>query len=266
MILLNGLGSSAIFPMPLSFWGPFPWWWPNASRGKKISKATIEKLISLDCGEIKICPKLKSQHITVCGRDRQRVYLGCQLFSHIFAEAISYLLPDENKTSEFFNLVNDTFEILNSRCPTHARPIASAFGLQSEAQENVLRKCYAVCDTMRVGNSKSLLWFQKGFLTSIRSILGCFSDLKKTYQIKYLLTSRFNQDCLENFFSQIRALGRTYDHPLPVEFKNRLRLLIMSRNIMDITLNKSSVAIETDSVDYLTSQLFNGLSPKMGAS
>lgn len=234
-------------------------------RGKCINKSLFEKLLSLDCGEIKLCPKLTPGHVNVFGRDRQRVHLACQLLSNHVAQAISYLLPDQQESADFIKLVNDAFDILNSRIPRiDDRPIASAFGMHTKAQEEVLRTFHSVCEKMRLGKRTTLLPFQKGFLISIRSLLCCYSDLQKTYNIKYIFTARFNQDCLENFFSQIRAVGRTYDHPLPVEFKSRLRLLLMSRNIKDITFNSTCPVIIDNSEDsYLTSHLFMGLIPDM---
>lgn len=231
--------------------------------GKIINKTIIENILSMDGGEIKICPKLKYNHLMVSGRDRQRVRPACELFSNHVAQTIKYLLSNEHEASEYFKLVNDVFDIFNSRIPDSEIPIASGFGKHFEDQEIILRKFRTMCEKMRVGKNTSLLPFQKGFMMSIRSLLGCFSDLRKLYGLSYILTARLNQDCLENLFSQIRALGRTYDHPLPVEFKNRLRLLIMSRNISDISFNSSAVELEEDTNDYLTSNLFAGLLPDM---
>lgn len=68
---------------------------------------------------------------------------------------------------------------------------------------------------------------------SICSVLGLKNDLKH-YKVEYLLTSRLNQDCLENLFTQIRGLGHYYEHPLPTEFKYWLRLIILGINLEDI--------------------------------
>lgn len=55
-------------------------------------------------------------------------------------------------------------------------------------------------------------------MKSIRSLLGLFNDLRK-YDVKYILTARLNQDCLENFFCLVRGLGHFNDHPTPVDVK-----------------------------------------------
>jgi len=230
-------------------------------NGTKINKTITECILSMDNGEIKLCPKINLYHISVSGRDRQRVRPACELFSRHMAKVICHLLLEEKEASNFFELVNDLFDIFNSRVPCNEMfPTASAFGMNNPAQENITRAFYT-CEKMIVGKKTALLPFQKGFLMTIRSLLGCNSDLQKLYGMKYILTSRLNQDCLENLSSQTRALGRAYDHPLTVEFKNRLRLLIMSKNISDISFNSSAVELEVDSIDFITSSVFSGLTP-----
>lgn len=57
-----------------------------------------------------------------------------------------------------------------------------------------------------------------------------FEDVKKRFEVTYLLTYRLNQDVLENFFGVIRGKGGLHDHPDPLEFKYRLRSYILGRN------------------------------------
>ena len=52
-------------------------------------------------------------------------------------------------------------------------------------------------------SSQSKLPFEHGILANIRSTRGLLVDLKAV-GYKYLLTSRMNQDCVENSFSCLR--------------------------------------------------------------
>lgn len=56
----------------------------------------------------------------------------------------------------------------------------------------------------------ALLPCQEGFIISIMSLKGLWTYLKeeKNVPFKFLLTSRLNQDCLENYFSQIRMYSK----------------------------------------------------------
>lgn len=63
--------------------------------------------------------------------------------------------------------------------------------------------------------------------------------------LKYLLTSRINQDALENLFSQIRSRGGLNDHPSPLNALFRIRLIILGKN-PDIVSYQSNTADKND--------------------
>lgn len=76
---------------------------------------------------------------------------------------------------EFIELFNSWFDIMNS------------FTIQT----NLRKKPYINMPEQNDISAKNL-----------------FEDLKREYDIKYLLTHRLNQDVLENFFSQVKQLLR----------------------------------------------------------
>lgn len=90
-------------------------------------------------------------------------------------------------------------------------------------------------EEMRVGQRRALLQFQKGILMCNRSLQKIFSYLLEKYsseefEVKYLFTRRLNQDILENFFSYMRFMGGSYDHPTPVEIQYRLKWYILGKH------------------------------------
>lgn len=230
--------------------------------GKIVDKSIIERLLALDKNEMKLCPKLSQIHLSVKGRERQRVYLAMQLFSNTTAKAIKYLMPNEEEAANFFQLANDAFDILNARRYNDKNVLSCGYGIHKDAQERILRELYTCVEKMRVGNTNHLLPFQKGFMTSIRSLFGLFSDLQPL-QMKYILTARLNQDALENFFSQLRGIGHFHLHPSPIEVKHRLRLLLLGHNADDIPLSNETPVQADDSDGFLTSHLFEGILPDM---
>jgi hypothetical protein len=100
---------------------------------------------------------------------------------------------------------------------------------------------FACVESMREIGRRGYLPFQRGFLLSIRSLQGLYSDLKQNFGIKYLLTSRLNQDSAENTFSQIRGIGSP--HPGPVDCKHRLRLIMLGKN-GNVLVQQPSVLLE----------------------
>ena len=58
---------------------------------------------------------------------------------------------------------------------------------------------------------------------SVNSLMLLWEDLNTNHSLKYLLTNRLNQDCLENFFSIMRSRGGHRDNPNTVEFRAAYR-------------------------------------------
>ncbi|CAB4062190.1 unnamed protein product [Lepeophtheirus salmonis] len=56
-----------------------------------------------------------------------------------------------------------------------------------------------------------------------------FLCVKDRYGIKFIMTSRGNQESYENLFSQLCQPGGPYDHPIPVDALNRILLLMLGR-------------------------------------
>ena len=181
--------------------------------GAILKKEDFEQLLQADNGELKICHKLTLSHLDCQGSARQRVRPAAQLLSKTTATAFRCLFPEKSEQADWIDLVNSWFDILNSRLKFDANPQKSAFGINLEQQKSVLEK---FCTTMRETRSlkhKSLLPFQRGMLISSKALLLLFEDLQQKFGIEYIRTACLNQDICENFFSRIRALGRTDDHP-----------------------------------------------------
>lgn len=53
--------------------------------------------------------------------------------------------------------------------------------------------------------------FQKGIVITSKSLVSLYDDLRKRFNINYLLTRRLNQDVLENFFGIIQQMGNFVD-------------------------------------------------------
>ena len=107
--------------------------------------------------------------------------------------------------------------------------------------------------------------FQKGLLVSIRSIIELFKELKSD-GLQYLLTTRVNQDVLENSFSSLRYMGGNNTHPSASNFCERICLLCVSKNI-DFVLTNPSVEYSEES-QFLSSDIIDGaldeISPPQG--
>ena len=115
-----------------------------------------------------------------------------------------------------------------------------------EEQSAVIYEMIQQAQKMKCGVKKSSnLPFQRGILISSQSLLALHKDLSENRGIEFLLTSHLNQDCLENFFSRIRALGGTNTHPTTVQFIHRIKHLIVGKS-SDLVVQTSVVQMEED--------------------
>lgn len=99
-----------------------------------------------------------------------------------------------------------------------------------EKQREILREMTEVMSTPIVPGKKSLLFFQTGILVNNKA-LDMLLEYVAKFEMKYIVTSRLNQDILEHFFGAIRSKGGLNDHPTPKEFKYRLRKYVMGKYI-----------------------------------
>lgn len=206
------------------------------SDGKLVKKDVLEKVVSSESNDLKFVHKVTPNHFLLKGTERQNVRKAAELLSGTMASAIGYLCENQEHVKCFLQTVNDGFDVLNSRTPMHPNKLKSGYGMFQNEQNEALTKLYDLCSSMRVAGKKNLLPFQKGFLISINSIKGLYSDLKNEGYL-YLMTSRCNQDVLEGYFSMIRGFGRFYDHPLPTAVSQRIKSLLLSRNASSLIKN-----------------------------
>ena len=183
------------------------------ASGTKLKKEDFEQLLLKDNSELKICHKLTGAHLDCQGNARQRVRPAAQLLSHTTAAAFRCVFPEKKEEADWIDLVNSWFDVLNSRLKFDANPQKSAFGINLEEQKSVLETFCKTMSETRSLKRKSLLPFQRGMLISSKALILLYEDLQRNFGIEYIRTACLNQDICENFFSRIRALGRTDDHP-----------------------------------------------------
>jgi len=199
--------------------------------GGVFNKELIEKLIKIQRDEFKLTPALTHRHVYLKGQQSQNVGTAFQLFSSKVSSALKTLLPHSSNEADFVQLVNDFSDLMNSRIANYNHHFAkSPYGMSFGEQENLLNKAFQTFSSMKVGIRKRRTYapFQKGLLIHIVSLRGLFKELRQEHNVKYILTSRLNQDYLENIFSQIRGMGRLHATPTALEFQYRVKRVICS--------------------------------------
>lgn len=214
-------------------------------------------MIHEDHAELRSHYKLTSHHLNVKGREKMRVRPAVELFSATTAALWRKIHPNRPKQASFIQLINDWFDLMNSKTIQEVKTGKIPFGKDLSAQIDLLKRAEKAIMELRVGDSKYLYPFQRGFLISINSIQGLFHDLSgSSMRVSYLLTHRVNQDIAENAFSVIRKFGGLNTNPTAVDAKRRLKLLCLSWGAN--TFRTSSVEAE-DNVPCLSAQMMDSL-------
>lgn len=181
--------------------------------------------------KIRMAPKLTSRHINLPPFAPLRVKLATQVLSHSVAAGISTLcslggLPsDADHTAEFIETMDRLFNCFNSSGLRSTAKMRYAISEKSEHKTFLLECLNWLAGVKSQG--KRALPCLTGWRMAIMCLLQLWDDLHKTHGIKFLLTNRLNQDCVENLFSVIRGKGGHRDNPDSVQFRAAFRQVMV---------------------------------------
>ena len=228
--------------------------------GFKIDLNTMLQLVSENGeGDLKRVPYLTSSWLSITDAERMRVRPAVRFFSHRVACLAWDCFQNNPGIGNFFEIINNGFDVLNSRKVYDNPSVRCAFGINMDEQQEALEMLEDLVTDARFltaqGNMKRvLLPCQTGLVISIRSLRLLHEELRNLWNVRYIMTSRRNQDCLENFFSRIRAFGGPHSHPHAVEFRYRLKLLLLGSRVK---ASSGSNVEGQDDMDYLCSDLLH---------
>ena len=207
--------------------------------GNKISWKYITEFHNFDSQlQIRMAPKLTKKHIELPPFAAMRVCLAAEALSHTVAAGIStYValgMPDEAiHTAEFVEAVDGLFDCFNSRNLRDNKPLHRPITDNSQSSHwTHLQKCAELLHTLKICGSTASVPCVGGWLMNINALQIIWSVLKSEYKISFLLTSRLNQDSLENLFSIIRGRGGHRDNPGPVHFQSAFKQVIVQNMFM----------------------------------
>lgn len=190
------------------------------------------------------------------------MHLATRLLSNTVAEALQHVLLEE-ELARAVKTFDRWFDVMNSRSAADAKPERCAYGFSDAAkgdQDAALVNMEAMTANMHKAGRRgrgdqmpALLPFQRGILRSISSLRGLYQDLQSSYtELRYIMTARLNQDCLENTFSQMRSMCGPNTHPDAVEARQRLRILLMAPSSLSaVSCPERAVEVE-HSTDFLS--------------
>ena len=161
-----------------------------------------------------------------------KVKLATQVLSHtvqaaIFTSICSGLLPLEARhTAEFIGNMDRLFDSFNSDSLRSPKLFKRPLKVDS-VHFDFLREMYELFNNISIPDLKKPPPCLAGWQLTIKSLLLLWNDLKDLPCVKYLLTRRLSQDCLENMFSIVRQKGGFRDNPTPKQFGDTFKQMIV---------------------------------------
>ena len=181
---------------------------------------------------VKMAPKLTPKHVYLPAFTAMRVKYATQIMSHTVAAAISTLstlghLPaSASKTAKFIDKFDKLFNAFNSISLTSSQPFRHALSNTSQHLD-FLQNSLTFLNSVSKPDGKSVPCLE-GWKTSVNALTQLWSELHM-HGFKFLLTSRLNQDCVENMFSVIRGKGGNRDNPDPQQFRAAFRQVVVDQ-------------------------------------
>ncbi len=249
----NALGDLKIFKMP---------------SGETVSWGFVEALYEIQQQDIlHLANKLKTKHIQ-WHRHKMKVSVATQTLSASVAAAITFLrnIKVENfmgskSTSDFIPLMNNLFDILNSKSK-FGKQYKAPISIQNYANiKKYLQDGIEILKSLKTADGVAVVdgprkTFVQGFAISADSILAVSEELLQRHNLpyKYVLTYRFSQDPLEMFFSKIRSRLGWNNNPNALQFKYALRSLLLRKTTLRALQQQTACQQQKSNQTYLTSQ------------
>ena len=188
-----------------------------------VSWKVIRALYKLEIDSVtRMCPRLTDNHENPGHFDQMKVKLASQVFSQSvvarlktvyelnkFLECVKQNTP---ATWAFFEKVDKLFDCLNSKCLFDGNQFRSALQHHDKSVPfKFLTDMIDYIGKIKLSNGKKVFSFD-GMVQTIRGVLFVSKALSDE-NIPYLMTSRLNQDALENTFSLVRSANGNNSTP-----------------------------------------------------
>ena len=182
--------------------------------------------------QVRKLPKLTSEHIYLNSYSVMRVNLAAQVMSHSVSRVMESYCPAESfETAKFIALVDKFFDCMNSRSLNEAerkrKPFLAPYKSIDDPRFDFLERDFlgymdkwkTAVETRKgkFSNAERAKMFisqqtYDGIRVSIHSLVECTKYLLEN-GLQYVLSSKFNQDPLEQHFGRHRMLARRSTNP-----------------------------------------------------
>lgn len=202
----------------------------NLTDVKQASWKDVVQLYEHDSKyDLRLAPKLTEAHVRPNNFQRMKVKYATQVLSYtVSASLLTYASSGHGSgtmigTVELFEFLDSLFNVFNSSSRRNSNTTKKAFQ-QNDMQLQFLRKATKILRSIKVFDSAgkdvtSQFSFIKGWLLNISSLKSLWQHLQSC-QFEFLLTRHLNQDCLEQFFGEVRSSSGNNRRVTPWQFSS----------------------------------------------
>ena len=184
----------------------------------------------LECG-LKMLPKLTNDHINLTPYSVMRVRLAAQVLSETVGSVLnSFGSPDVTGTAKFCTMMDKFFDCLNVRNTVEhtlkRKPFLKPYESLDDVRFEWLNQFLGYFELWkesigeRQGNyskdDKNRMFISAQTHEGLQITVHSFTEVCKfllQHGVPYVLSERFCQDDLENYFGRQRAIGHRRDNP-----------------------------------------------------
>jgi len=158
-------------------------------------------------------------------------------------------------TAQFCHMINNAFDIMNSRKLYSNKPYNNAISNKTFSQYKTFTNQFndyietlELEDGVRVIESKRKTGF-KGMIMGLNSALDLFELFVLKNHLTFLLTYKLSQDHLETFFSAVRRRGGYNDNPTCRQFQAAYKRLLVHNTIIGSNHGNCSILDNTKTLN-----------------
>ena len=176
---------------------------------------------------LRLAPKLKKKHIDLPPFGALSVKRATQVLSHSVAAGMHAMVKwgviaqEAAHTATFIEHFDQLFNAFNS-CRLGSKAVMRHALSETSGHKDFLTNSQAWLSTIKSVNGRKLPCLE-GWKMAINCLLQLWDHLHQEHGLKFLLTNRLNQDCIENLFSVLRGKGENDDHPDARQFRAAFR-------------------------------------------
>ena len=228
-----------------------PQWFVESNNllSSTVRSGHISELAEFQEGsDLLMAPKITWNELALGNFAKMKVNKAVNLLSSVTSSSLIFLADEDPQKEEyrttalFIEVVSKWFQLVTSRNHKFAlgyRPGDEESEFKYTEAVVFLEDVVRLFSDMKIGEKGGFKPVQRGVLLTTKSVLELADYLIEEHNYRFVLTSRFSTDCIENLCSSLRV-----KQPIPaaLQFKQNLKVVTVSKYLRPV--NNSSYSAD----------------------